>query len=49
MNLSQVRKARGDDTRRQQQAIDEFRAKWFDDGVIEKGTVRAAGSQERSP
>jgi hypothetical protein len=43
VNLLQVRKARGDDTRRQQQAIDEIRAKWFQDGLIEKGAVSNGG------
>lgn len=42
-DMLQVRAARGDDTRRQQQAINEIRAKWFEDEVVERGTVASSG------
>ncbi|WP_017965241.1 hypothetical protein [Rhizobium leguminosarum] len=42
LDLMQRRQARGDDTSRQVRAIEEIRAKWFADGIIEKGTVSSS-------
>lgn len=43
VDLLETRRARGHDTRRQQQAIDEIRAKWFSDGLVERGTLASGG------
>ena len=43
IEMMKKRQARGDDTSRQRKAIEEIRAKWFADGVVEKGTIASSG------